>query len=127
VASNSSCFTTVAHAGTVSVDIKTGGDGAVTGSGAVNETRTVSQSTCGAFPVGSSQPDGCCQPSPAVNGTTARLSFSGSHSGGAGTVWQYDFSGALDNGVITGTFVLSVSGDPAFQPVRAVFPVTLRP
>jgi hypothetical protein len=126
VAANGICSVTSMHVGTVSLDIKIGSDGAVTGTGEVNQTRTVAQSSCGAFPVGSSQSDGCCQPSPAVSGTTASLSFSGSHPGGAGTVWQYDFSGSLNSGVVTGTFVLNVAGDPAFQPVRAVFPVVLQ-
>jgi hypothetical protein len=119
------CAVTVAHAGTVSVAINIGDDGAVTGTGDVNQTRTVTQSTCGGFPVGSSQMDGCCSPAPAVTGTTAGMSFTGSHPGGAGTTWRYDFTGVLSGDAITGTFTLTVA-DPSNPTITGVFPVTLR-
>jgi hypothetical protein len=121
----SGCSTTSAHTGTVSMDIKTASDGSVSGTGQVNETRTLSQSSCPAFPVGSAQMDGCCSPPPPVTGTTASMTFIGSHGGGAGTNWTYAFSGALNGTVITGTFTLTVT-DPANPTVTAAFPLTLR-
>src|SRR5262249_54345794 len=119
------CSVTQMHVGTVSMDLKTANDGTVTGTGDVNETRTITQSDCGAFPVGGSQSDGCCAPSPDVHGTTANLGFTGGHSGGAGTFWTYSFTGVLSGGAITGTFTLVVT-DPSNPTITANFPVTLR-
>jgi hypothetical protein len=119
------CSVTIMHIGTVSMDIKTASDGTVTGTGQVGQTRTVAQSNCGAFPVGSSEMDGCCSPSPDVHGTTANLGFTGSHPGNLGTNWTYDFAGALNGAVITGTFTQTVTS-PGSPTTIAAFPVTLR-
>jgi hypothetical protein len=119
------CSVTVMHIGTVRMDIKTSSDGTVTGTGQVSQTRTVTQTNCQQFPVGSSEMDGCCNPSPDVHGTTANLGFTGSHPGNAGTNWTYDFVGALNGAGITGTFTLTVI-QPGTSTIRAAFPVTLQ-
>ena len=49
---NGTCSFTNAHEGTVKLDIVTASDGTVTSTGDVNETRTITQSTCGGAPVG---------------------------------------------------------------------------
>ena len=122
------CTVTVMHTGTVTLDIKTASDGTVTGTGGVEQTRTVTQQTgCGGpnQQVGATEKDGCCSPDPEVRGTAANMTFSGSHPGNAGTNWAYAFTGAQNGAEITGTFTLTVTspGSPTLNPS---FPVTLR-
>src|SRR5262245_7597981 len=122
------CSVQVMHTGTVSLDVKTAADGTVSGSGAVEQTRTVTnaQGTCGPNQqTGSSERDGCCNPDPQVQGTTANLTFNGSHPGGSGTNWTYVFTGALTGAEITGTFTETVTS-PGAPTITASFPVSLR-
>jgi hypothetical protein len=132
VTTSAACTFSVAHMGTVRVEIETASDGTVTGTGGVSQTRTVTgaQGNCGTGvqrQVGYSESDGCCSPQPQVRGTTANLTFSGSHPGGGGSTWTYAFAGALDGNTraITGTFTLTVTS-PGLPTINPSFPVTLR-
>lgn len=123
------CTVTVTHAGTVRVELQVGSDGAVTGTGDVQGTMTVTAvsppgCTFALAQLNQAQMHGCCNPSPPVRGTTGSLSFSGSHPGGAGTTWTYDFVGALSGTTIAGTFTLT-DQDPALGVITMPFPVTL--
>jgi hypothetical protein len=132
VTTSAACTFSVAHTGTVRVEIETASDGTVTGAGDVSQTRIVTdaQGNCGTGvqrQVGYSESDGCCSPPPQVRGTTANLTFTGSHPGGSGSTWTYAFAGALDGNTraITGTFTLTVTS-PGLPTINPSFPVTLR-
>ena len=123
------CSRTIAHAGTVEIDIEAGSDGRVSGEGGVEgTTQMVSFSGGNLCAITSNvQPHGCCTPAPAVQGTTSSFTFSGSHGNAAVTV-TYEFAGSLNGDVVTGTFTLTWvgAGAGAGQLDRGVFPVTLQ-
>ena len=123
IPSMSFCSRTIAHAGTVQVDIEVGSDGRVTGEGGADgTTRMVSFSGAGICAITTAtQPHGCCTPAPPVQGTTASLTFSGSHSNG---VAVYEFAGSLNGDVVTGTLTLTFRWTEGVD--RGVFPVTLQ-
>jgi hypothetical protein len=129
---NGACAITQQHTGTVSVTIQVSDTGSVNGTGEVSGTMAIIAGSAGCptgpplAMVGTTQNHGCCAPSPAVGGTPASLSFSGNHPGNAGTNWFYDFTGVLNEPVITGTFTLTTTyqnNSPA--PSVRVFPVRL--
>jgi PEGA domain-containing protein len=123
------CSRTIAHAGTVEIDIEVGSDGRISGEGGVNGTmQMVSFSGGNLCAITTNvQPHGCCTPAPAVQGTTSSFTFSGSH-GNAFVTVTYDFAGSLNGDVVTGTFTLTGvgAGVGAGQLDRGVFPVTLQ-
>ena len=106
------CTFDMQHEGTVSMEIKVSGD-TVTGDGEVTGTDMVVAVSprCGGGGPALNQADshGCCDPSPQVRGTAANLTFSGSHPGNLGSVWSYEFAGALSGSQITGAFTLRIS------------------
>ena len=105
-ASLSFCSRTIAHAGTVQVDIEVGSDGRVTGEGGVEGTTQMVSFSGGnlcAINSRNTQPHGCCTPAPAVQGTASSFTFSGSH-GNANVTVTYDFAGSLNGDVVTGNF-----------------------
>jgi len=123
------CSRTIAHAGTVEIDIEVGGDGRITGEGGVNGTTMMTSFSGGNLCAITTnvQPHGCCTPAPAVQGTMSSFTFSGSH-GNANVTVTYDFAGSLNGDVVTGTFTLTSigAGTGAGQLDRGVFPVTLQ-
>jgi hypothetical protein len=129
IPSLSFCSRTIAHAGTVQIDIEIGSDGRVIGEGEVDGTTTmVSFSGAGICAITSNtQNHGCCIPPPVVQGTTSSFTFSGSHSGGqqvSNGIASYDFAGSLNGDVVTGTFTLTSRWTDGVD--RGVFPVTLQ-
>jgi PEGA domain len=123
------CSRTIAHAGTVQIDIEVGSDGRVTGEGGVEGTTMMVSFSGGNLCAitSATQPHGCCTPAPPVQGTTSSFTFSGSH-GNAFVTVTYDFAGSLNGDVVTGTFTLTGvgAGVGAGQLDRGVFPVTLQ-
>jgi hypothetical protein len=112
---NGACAITVAHSGTVKIELTVSDSGAVSGHGEVSGTMQVVAGSAGCptgtalAPIGSSQNHGCCSPNPAVTGSRAAVTFSDSHPGGAGTNWTYTFTGTLNDTDITGTFTLTTT------------------
>jgi hypothetical protein len=107
------CTVTVVHSGTVHIDVDVAADGTVSGTGGVKGTmtNTAESAGCGsAVPLNTAESHGCCSPDATVNGTSASVSFSGSHPGLVGTNWTYAFSGALGGTTIAGTFTLTTVG-----------------
>jgi hypothetical protein len=106
------CTQTFAHSGNVHVTIQVASDGAVSGTGGVEGTMTLTAVTAGCTgqfaQLNQTQVSGCCTPEPPVRGTTGSLSFSGSHPGNAGSTFTYDFAGALSGTTIAGTFTLTI-------------------
>ena len=129
---NGACAITVAHSGTVKIELTVADSGAVSGQGEVSGTMQVVAGSAGCptgtalAPIGSTQNHGCCNPNPAVTGSRASITFNDSHPGGAGTNWTYTFTGALNDTDITGTFTLTTtyqnnSPAPSVRP----FPIRL--
>lgn len=125
------CAITVAHSGTVTLTLDVSEGGGVSGSGEVNGTMTTVAGSAGCptgtqfAPIGNTQEHGCCDPNPPVSGSRASLGFTGSHPGGAGTHWTYEFTGALNEPNITGTFTLTTTYADGAAPSVRVFPMTL--
>ncbi|HMD33958.1 MAG TPA: hypothetical protein VKH42_03270 [Vicinamibacterales bacterium] len=119
------CVVTLAHSGTVTVEIEVDDSGGVKGTGGVQGTATPVSWTagCGTF-VPTAQSGGCCSPDAQVQGTTGKMTFNGSHPGNLGTNWTYDFSGALNGSQVSGTFTMTTTSPSAPIFVRP-FPVTL--
>jgi hypothetical protein len=119
------CSRTIAHAGTVEIDIEVGSDGRVTGAGGVEGTTTmVSFSGAGICAITTNtQPHGCCTPDMQVQGTTSSFTFSGGFTNN-GITATYDFVGSLNGDVGSGTLTLTASGGGELN--RGVFPVTLQ-
>jgi hypothetical protein len=119
------CSRTIAHAGTVEIDIEVGSDGRVSGEGGVNGTMQMVSFSGGNLCAitANVQPHGCCTPAPAVQGTTSSFTFSGGFTNN-GITATYDFAGSLNGDVGTGTLTLTSSGGGELN--RGVFPVTLQ-
>jgi PEGA domain-containing protein len=123
IPSLSFCSRTIAHAGTVQVDIEVGSDGRVTGEGGVEGTTQMVSFSGGNLCAitTNTQQHGCCTPAPSVQGTTSSFTFSGSHTNGVAT---YEFAGSLNGDVVTGT--VTITGRFSDGVNRGVFPVTLQ-
>jgi hypothetical protein len=119
------CSRTIAHAGTVEIDIEVGSDGRVSGEGGVNGTTQMVSFSGGNLCAitTATQPHGCCTPHTQVQGTTSSFTFSGGFTNN-GITATYDFVGSLNGDVGTGTFTLTSSGGGELN--RGVFPVTLQ-
>ena len=112
---NGACAITVAHSGTVKIELTVSDGGAVSGHGEVSGSmQTVAGSAgCPTGPtlaaVGTTQNHGCCNPNPVVTGSPSNVTFNDSHPGNAGTNWTYTFTGTLNDADITGTFTLTTT------------------
>jgi hypothetical protein len=119
------CSRTIAHSGTVEIDIEVGSDGGVTGEGGVNGTTTMTSfsgpNICAITTA--TQTHGCCTPHTQVQGTTSSFTFSGGFTNN-GITATYDFVGSLNGDVGTGTLTLTFSGGGELN--RGLFPVTLQ-
>jgi hypothetical protein len=124
------CSRTIAHAGTVEVDIEVGGDGRVTGTGGVTGTTTmVSFSGANICAITTAtQMHGCCTPQTVVQGTLSSFTFGGSFTStsftGVPITATYEFVGSINGDVGTGTLTLTFSGGGEVD--RGVFPLTLQ-
>jgi hypothetical protein len=119
------CSRTIAHAGTVELDLEVGDDGRVAGEGGVNgTTQMVSFSGGNLCAITTATlTHGCCTPHTQVQGTTSSFTFSGGFTSNGQTA-NYDFAGSLNGDVGTGTLTLTFTGGGELS--RGVFPVTLQ-
>jgi len=119
------CSRTIAHAGTVEIDIEVDSDGRVSGEGGVNGTTQMVSFSGGNLCAitTATQAHGCCTPHTQVQGTTSSFTFSGGFTNN-GITANYDFAGSLNGDVGTGTLTLTSSGGGELN--RGVFPVTLQ-
>jgi len=124
--SGATCVFTTIQTGSVEIRLTSGDADPVSGTGSVNHTFSLApgSSTCGVPNASTPQTGGCCSPDAQVSGTRASLAFNGSHPGGAGTTWTYQFSGAFGGAQIVGTFTLTESSPNEFA--TTAFPVTLQ-
>ena len=125
-AGGGTCLFTTIQTGTVEITLTSGDSDPVNGSGSVSHSFTLAPGspTCGVPSASTTQSGGCCSPDAQVSGTRASLTFTGSHPGGAGTTWTYQFSGAFTGAQIDGTFTLTESSPNEFA--TTAFPVTLQ-
>ena len=117
------CTRTIAHSGTVQVELQVESNGNVGGEGSVNGTSVMS-SFSGAQICAittATQTHGIGAP---MTGTKNALAFNGSHPGVPGVTATYDFTGSLNGDVIVGTFTFTLSAADGVD--RGVFAVTLQ-
>lgn len=117
------CSRTMAHNGTVEIDIAVNGDGTVSGVGtAKGEMALVSFSGGNVCAIKSgTQPYSNGGP---MTGTKTAMAFNASNPGAAGVTVTYEFTGALQGDTIVGTFIFTLSEADSVD--RGVFPVTLQ-